>query len=123
MVWLPFSKLFDDRVSLSRASLESTITEAVRAEPGCEAFVGVLVGSEQPKSRFDANWSIRGVKFGRANRDRSYKTLASIVEHMQREFRLTKDSNVVASKSAPNPNRVEITAISPGRTGSGSAAV
>jgi len=48
---------------------------------------------EQPKSRSDANWSISGVKFGRADRDKSNKVLASIVESMQREVRLTEDSS------------------------------
>ena len=32
MVWLPYSRLFDDRVLLSSASLELAITEAVKAE-------------------------------------------------------------------------------------------
>jgi hypothetical protein len=85
--------MFDDRVSQSRASLESAIAEAVKAEPGCQYFLGVFVMPEQPKSRSDANWSIRGVKFGRADRDKSNKVLASIVERMQREFRLSEDTS------------------------------
>jgi hypothetical protein len=89
--------MFDSRVSRSRASLESAITEAVKAEPDCEAFVGVVVMPKKPKSRSDANWSIRGVKFGKANRDKSSQVLASIVERMQREFRLSEDSSIVAS--------------------------
>jgi hypothetical protein len=100
MVWLPFTKMFDDRVSRSCADLESAITEKVKAAPDCEAFVGVLIMPERPKSRFDANWSIRGVKFGRADRDKSNKVLANIVERMQREVRLSEDSSAAASKSA-----------------------
>ena len=80
---------------LSSASLESAITEAVKAESNCEAFVGVFVKPEVPKSRFEANWSIRGVKFGRADRDKSSEVLASIVERMQRSFRLSEDSRAV----------------------------
>jgi hypothetical protein len=112
MVRLRKPKLFDSPVSLSRASLESAITEAVKAEPDCEAFVGVVVMPEQPKSRSDANWSIKGVKFGRADRDKSSQVLASIVERMQREFRLSEDISAVASatQSEPKPCEVEVSA-------------
>jgi hypothetical protein len=110
MVWLPCSRLFDDRVLLSSASLESAITEAVKAESDCEAFVGVFVKQEEPKSRVEANWSIRGVKFGRADRDKSSKVLASIVERMQRAFRLSEDSRAVvsATQSKSNPYVVKV---------------
>jgi hypothetical protein len=110
MAWLP--DLFDNLVLLSSASLELAITEAVKAEPGCEAFVGVFVKAEESKSCCDANWSIRGVKFGRTDRDKSSKVLASIVERMQRELRLSEDSSAVASatQSAPRPSVVEVTA-------------
>jgi hypothetical protein len=112
MAWLTDSQLFDNLVLLSSASLELAITEAVKAEPGCEAFVSVFVKAEESKSCFDANWSIRGVKFGRADRDKSSKVLASIVERMQRELRLSEDSSAVASatQSAPKPSVVEVTA-------------
>jgi hypothetical protein len=70
------------------------VTEAVKkAEPGCEAFVGVIVKPETPKSRFDANWATRGVKFGSTDRDKSSKAMASAVERMRREFRLSEDSS------------------------------
>jgi hypothetical protein len=97
MVWFPVSKLFDDRISLSRASLEAAITEAVKASPDCESFVGVFVMPVKQESRFDANWSIKGVKFGRTDRDKSSKVLASIVEVMQREFSLSEGGSVTAS--------------------------
>jgi hypothetical protein len=94
MVWLPLARLFDDRVSVSPAHLESAITEAVKkAEPGCQAFVGVIVKRETPKSRFDSNWAIRGVKFGSADREKSSKALARTVQCMQREYRLSVDSH------------------------------
>jgi hypothetical protein len=110
MVWLPYSRLFDDRVLLSSASLELAITAAVKAESNCEAFVGVFVKQEEPKSRVEANWSIRGVKFGRADRDKSSKVLASIVERMQRAFRLSEDSRAVvsATQSKSNPYVVKV---------------
>jgi hypothetical protein len=86
------TKPFDDRSSVSRESLQSAITKAVKkAEPGCEAFAGVVIKRESPKSRFDANWAIRGVRFGRADRDKSGQALATIVERAQRYFSLAED--------------------------------
>ena len=86
MAWK--SKEFtDDRSSVSRYNLQLAITEAVKkADPDCEAFVGVIVQRELPKASLYANWAIRGVRFGRADRDKSSKALATIVERMQRDF-------------------------------------
>jgi hypothetical protein len=62
-----------------------------KAEPACESFAGVIVEPTTSKSRFDANWVLRGVKFGRADREKANKALATIVERMQRDFRLSED--------------------------------
>jgi len=76
-----------NRQEISLASLQETIAEAVKkADPGCEAFVGVFVERMRPKSRLDANWDIKGVKFGRADRATASATLATVVERMQGEF-------------------------------------
>jgi hypothetical protein len=94
LIWLPTMRMFDDRVSVSRANLQSAITEAVRkSEPDCEAFVGVLIKPETPKTRYDANWAIKGVKFGRSDRDKSSKAMATIVQRMQRDFKLSEDGD------------------------------
>jgi hypothetical protein len=82
-----FEKSSDDRSSVSRDQLQSAITEAVKnADPGCEGFAGVIVRRETPKARLDANWAVKGVRFGKADRDKSSKALTTIVERMQREF-------------------------------------
>ena len=78
----------DGRVSKTTEELELTITEAVQAAPGCEAFVGVIIQRTTPKSRLDANWELRGTKFGRTDRKIAKEALTPIVERMQREFRL-----------------------------------
>jgi hypothetical protein len=80
----------DTRVAKTAEELELAITEAVKAEPGCEAFVGVMVERITPKSRLDATWEIRAVRFGGMDRQIARKALAPIVERMQQEFRLTK---------------------------------
>jgi hypothetical protein len=81
----------DGRVSKTTEELELTITEAVKATPGCEAFVGVIVQRITPKSRLDATWELRGIKFGRSDRKLAREALTPIVERMQQEFRLTGD--------------------------------
>jgi len=81
-----------DRSLIASDNLQMAITEAVKKSvPGCEALVGVIVQRTTPKSRFDANWDLRGVKFGRADRQKADKALSIIVERMQREFRLSDD--------------------------------
>ena len=82
----------DDRSLIASETLQSAITKAVKkAEPACETFVGVIVQRTTPKSRFDANWALRGVKFGRADREKANKAVTTVVERMQREFRLSDD--------------------------------
>ena len=80
----------DGRASKTTEELELAITEAVKATPGCEAFVGVVIERVTPKSRLDATWEIRGIRFGGMDRKIAREALTPIVERMQREFRLTK---------------------------------
>lgn len=88
----PKAKRDGDRSLIASTNLEAAITEAVRDEgPGCEAFVGVIVQQTKPKSRLDANWALRGMKYGRADRGKADEALVSIVERMQREFKLSGD--------------------------------
>ena len=67
------------------------IREAVKSAPGCEDFVGVIVQRITPKSRLDATWEIRAIRFGGMDRQIAREALAPIVERMQQEFRLTGD--------------------------------
>src|SRR5437764_139224 len=56
------------RSAVSRESLESAVTEAVKPLLDGEPFVGVIIQHIEPKSRTDSNWAIRGVRFGKADR-------------------------------------------------------
>ena len=80
----------DARISKTTEELELMIREAVKAVPGCEAFVGVVIERVTPKSRLDANWEIRGIRFGGVDRQIAREALTPIVERMQREFRLSE---------------------------------
>jgi hypothetical protein len=81
-----------DRRLVTPPTLETAIADAVKkGVPGCEMFVGVIVERTKPKSRFDANWALRGVKFGRADREKANLAISTIVERMQREFGLSDE--------------------------------
>jgi hypothetical protein len=82
----------EHRASMTIPELESAISEAVKkAAPGCEAFAGVIVRRETPKSHLDPNWAIRGVRFGNADKKLANEILAAVVERMKQEFRLSDD--------------------------------
>jgi hypothetical protein len=81
MAWLP-----SKRTVVSRGRLERAIAAAVKSQ--CEGFAGVLIERIKPQSRSGANWTIRGIKFGTADRDKSRRVLSTVVEQMQHEFDL-----------------------------------
>lgn len=81
-----------DQHLIGARTLETAIAEAVkRGVPECGDFVGVIVQRTKPQSRFDPNWVLRGVKFGKADREKANEALTAIVDRMQREFRLSDD--------------------------------
>ncbi|NOJ43717.1 hypothetical protein [Bradyrhizobium australiense] len=85
-------KTRSDQVRITAPKLELAIAEAAkRAGPSCAEFVGVVVQHVKPKSPFDPNWTLRGVKFGRSDRTAVNKALKTILERMQREFRLSDE--------------------------------
>jgi hypothetical protein len=69
--------------------LEAAITTAVRRSgPNCEGFVGVVVGECPPQSKQDSNWTVRGIRFGTAERDSCNSALSLIVDRLKREFEI-----------------------------------
>jgi hypothetical protein len=81
-----------DQHLIGAQTLETAIADAVkRGVPECEEFVGVIVQRTTPQSRFDSNWVLRGVKFGKADREKASEALTAIVDRMQREFKLSDD--------------------------------
>jgi hypothetical protein len=80
------------RKPIGSQGLEAAITQAVKNRAsGCENFVGVIVQRTAPKSPSDANWSIRGVRFGGVSREEAGKALSVVVARMQQEFSLSED--------------------------------
>jgi hypothetical protein len=81
----------NDRQFVEAGALQDLIAGEVRAHPGCEAFVGVLLEKVKPKSSLDTNWDLLGVKFGKADRKVVNAALVAIVSRMKGEFRLSDE--------------------------------
>src|SRR5262249_48237477 len=80
----------EDRQLISCADLQSAIREACKQfDPECKDFIDVIVEERRPQSRLDANWAIKGVKFGRSDRNKAGQALSVIVARMQGEFALS----------------------------------
>jgi hypothetical protein len=85
------------RNPISREALQDAITEAVKkSDPGCEAFVGVIVERTKRSSTLEANWNVKGIKFGKADRNKASEVVAAVVEKNAtrvRSFGLYDDLN------------------------------
>lgn len=79
----------DGRTGLSRVELEKAMLETIKASgPECESFVAVIVEKMVPAQLGDANWRIKGVKYGRADRERCGPAIAKCERRMQLAFAL-----------------------------------
>lgn len=79
-----------NRTSMTRAALELAIAEAVRkANPECSTLIGVIVERVDPKTPGGANWAVKGIKFGKADRDRCAAAISKLVESGQLEFEIS----------------------------------
>jgi hypothetical protein len=78
------------RKPMTREALEQSLTEAVRASHSeFESFAGVIVERIVPVQAGQANWAVKGVKYGKADRHRSGVVLAHCAEEAQLEFALS----------------------------------
>jgi hypothetical protein len=86
----PLDQRLDNRNPISREEMQVAITEAVKkADADCAAFVGVFVEWTKRTSVLEANWAVKGIKFGRADRNKAGNAVNRVVERMQREFNLS----------------------------------
>jgi hypothetical protein len=51
--------------------------------------VGIIVERASPASSAEANWAVKGVKYGKAKRERCDAALSVCVEEMQRQFEVS----------------------------------
>lgn len=78
------------RKPITRAYLEQALADAVRSiDPGCQAFVGVIIERVAPKTAGGVNWAIKGVRYGKADRDRCEAALGMCLREKQLEYVLS----------------------------------
>jgi hypothetical protein len=74
---------------VTRAALESVLAEAVRNSPDCNGFVGIIVERVVPPSRGGANWTLKGVRYGKADRGQCSAVISNYVQEWQQKFDIT----------------------------------
>jgi hypothetical protein len=69
--------------------LETAIANAVKAfSPNCKPFIGVIVERSAPSSPEDTNWTVKGVRFGTAERETCSAALSVVITRLKREFEI-----------------------------------
>ena len=80
------------RKPITRAALEQSLADAVRSvAPECQAFVGVIIERVVPETSVRSNWAVKGVRYGRADRDRCEAALGMCLREKQREYVLSDE--------------------------------
>ena len=81
-----------DRKPITRAILERCLTDAVRkSAPECEGFVGVIIQRVMPEGLDGANWVVKGVRYGKADRSRCETVLGTSLREKQQNYVLVDD--------------------------------
>jgi hypothetical protein len=81
------------RTQVSRSALESAIAAAIKTfDASCQNFIGVIVERRSTDSDLEANWQVKGLRFGKSDRDKARAALDSVLPPMQQEFVL-RESN------------------------------
>jgi hypothetical protein len=69
--------------------MREAITTAVkRSNPNCEPFVCIFIERISPNSSDEANWAVKGIKFGKSERERCNSALSLIIDRLKREFEI-----------------------------------
>ena len=78
------------RTWITRPALETALAGTVRAsDPKCEGLIGILVERVVPGSADGANWAVKGVKYGKADREVCSAAISKSEEEGQREFEVS----------------------------------
>jgi CspA family cold shock protein len=78
------------RTWIARAALESALAETVRgSDSRCEGLIEIIVERVVPGSPDGANWAVKGVKYGKAEREPCSAAISKFVEESQREFEVS----------------------------------
>ena len=78
------------RTPMSRSALEQTLAEMIRAsDQRCKGLIEIFVERIVPVSRESANWAVKGVKYGKADREKCSAAIVRCVEKGQLEFEVS----------------------------------
>ena len=75
-----------NRKAITCEALQAVITRTVRESGECEAFIGIIVRRIIPRCSGDLNWTVWGVRYGKAERSKCDAAISAIVEELQKEF-------------------------------------
>jgi CspA family cold shock protein len=83
------------RRPITSALLERSLAAAVRkGAPECEAFVGVIIERVSPVSVDGSNFTLKGVRYGKANREKCGSALEAALRDRQQKFVLVDDPKI-----------------------------
>jgi cold shock CspA family protein len=78
------------RTWIARAALEAALAETVRgSDSRCEGLIEIIVERVVPGSPDGANWAVKGVKYGKAEREPCSAAISKFVEESQSEFEVS----------------------------------
>ena len=94
--WLKFAPKGQNtamnRNPIKSDALQSVIAKAVRdSDAQCEAFVGIIIERINPKSNGGANWMLKGVKYGNADRAKCDTAISGVVDQLQQEYTISDE--------------------------------
>jgi hypothetical protein len=69
-----------------KSEIEAAIASSVRSsDPACVGFVGAII-AECKKSQEAAGWTLRGVRYGKAPRQKCDAALTAIISKLQTQY-------------------------------------
>jgi cold shock protein len=78
------------RTWISRDALKAALVESVRgSDPQCEGLIEIIIERVVPASRDVANWAVKGVKYGKAERKLCSAAISKFVQESQGEFEVS----------------------------------
>jgi hypothetical protein len=78
------------RQPITRAALEQSIAEVVKAGgAGHEGFIGVVVERVAPAQPGGPNWTLKGARYGKSDRELCGAALSACVAEKQLQFDLS----------------------------------
>jgi hypothetical protein len=77
------------RQTTTRAALELAIAEAVRAQSDCGGFVSVIVERVMAGPPGGPNWTLKGARYGKSDRELCGAALSACVAEKQLQFDLS----------------------------------